>query len=952
MGFVDTHILRVDTRSDQLETDEGLRQFWELESMGINPIEESVHARFTREIKFRDGRYEVSLPWRESHPKLPENYELCVNRLHSLYRRLQRDPELLEAYDGVIREQLQNGIIEEVLESQEPHDKAHYLPHHPVIRRDKSSTKVRVVYDASCSQGISPSLNQCLHIGPSFGQCILDVLIRFRMHKVALVGDVEKAFLMVSITERDRDALHFLWFNDVSVVTPTLIKYRFTRVVFGMASSPFLLNATLRHHIERYEELDPTFVSKFIRGIYVDDVTTGAVDENACYEFYLKSKIRLSEAGFNLRKFISNSPSLIRRIVANERKINGEPCNPQLEADHKVLGVPWNPSNDEMIFDITPVVQSLEALEPTKRRVVGTATRVYDPMGILSPITIQFKLFFQCLCSAKLDWDDQLTDELLDQWRRLVSRLNPVKPVMVPRVPLGLKGAGQPTLQLIGFCDASQMAYAAVVYLRATIGNDSTLTLLTAKTQVAPLKTVTIPRLELLSALLLARLINTVSCALENEVKLNLPVCFTDSKIALCWVRHDTKEWKQFVENRVCEIRKLVPTQCWQHCPGVQNPADLPSRGLSCREFEDRLEFWLKGPCWLKEPLNMENSSIDPIPDECLSEMRRQDQTTTTLSTTAGQVEGASIVTIEHFSSLRHLLRVVAWVYCFVRRLRFPETREGEGLLAKDVEKAHNFLIRAEQVVLRQNTKFRLWRRQFGLFEDKQGVLRCGGRLSNAGIPCETANPIFLEKRSYLTHLIVKDCHERMKHGGVSSTLAELRSKYWVVQGRQLTKQVIYHCILCRRFQGKSYKAPPPPPLPLMRVDEKPPFTYTGVDFAGPLYTRETLAATSRKVWLCLYTCCVTWAVHIELVTEMKATAFLRSFKRFTARRGVPVKMLSDNGKTFKAADKWIATVMKHPSVCSYWTENRISWRFNVEKAPWWGGVFEWMIQSMKTLLR
>ena len=156
---------------------------------------------------------------------------------------------------------------------------------------------------------------------------------------------------------------------------------------------------------------------------------------------------------------------------------------------------------------------------------------------------------------------------------------------MVPRVPLGLKGAGQPTLQLIGFYDASQMAYAAVMYLRATIDNESTLTLLTAKTRVAPLKTVTIPRLELLSALLLARLINTVSCALENEVKLNLPVCFTDSRIALCWVRHDTKEWKQFVENRVSEIRKLVPTQCWQHCPGVQNSTDLPSRGLSCREF-------------------------------------------------------------------------------------------------------------------------------------------------------------------------------------------------------------------------------------------------------------------------------------------------------------------------------------------------------------------------------
>ena len=144
------------------------------------------------------------------------------------------------------------------------------------------------------------------------------------------------------------------------------------------------------------------------------------------------------------------------------------------------------------VSGVTPVVQSLEALEPT-RRVVGTATRAYEPMGILSPIIIQFKLFFQCLCSAKLDWDDQLTDEFLGQWWRLVSRLSPVKPVMVPRVPLGLKGAGQPTLQLIGFCDASQMAYAADMYLRATIDNDSTQTLLTAKTRVAPLKTVTIP---------------------------------------------------------------------------------------------------------------------------------------------------------------------------------------------------------------------------------------------------------------------------------------------------------------------------------------------------------------------------------------------------------------------------------------------------------------------------
>ena len=247
------------------------------------------------------------------------------------------------------------------------------------------------------------------------------------------------------------------------------------------------------------------------------------------------------------------------------------------------------------------------------------------------------------------------------------------------------------------------------------------------------------------------------------------------------------------------------------------------------------------------------------------------------------------------------------------------------------------------------NKRFNSWKEQFDVFVDKEGILRCRGRLTNANLPTEMKYPVLLERRSTIALLLVKDCHVRVGHGGVNSTLTEVRSRYWIVQGRQLVRQVIRNCFLCKRYQGRSYPVPPPPPLPPLRVEEKPPFWYTGIDFAGPMYTRETLSSESRKVWTCLFTCCVTRAVHIELVTELETVTFLRCFKRFTARRGFPSRILSDNAKTFKAANKWLSTILEHPKVKEFMIGNGIRWQFNVERAPWWGGVFE---RIMKRLLR
>ena len=222
--------------------------------------------------------------------------------------------------------------------------------------------------------------------------------------------------------------------------------------------------------------------------------------------------------------------------------------------------------------------------------------------------------------------------------------------------------------------------------------------------------------------------------------------------------------------------------------------------------------------------------------------------------------------------------------------------------------------------------------------------------MKNAELPYSTKYPILLPRKHPITPLIVNDAHRRVFHSGVRDTLTEVRVKFWIVKGRSLVRGIIHHCVKCRRHEGKAYSAPPPPPLPVSRVKEAPAFTFTGVDYAGPLLIRTE--GKTGKVWICLFTCFVTRAVHLDIVTDMSTETFIRCLKRFAARRGLPQKFISDNGKTFKAASKFLESVFKDDTVRNYLSDKGCDWTFNVEKAPWWGGAFERMVQSTKRCLR
>ena len=283
-----------------------LKRFWELESMGINSVESEIPSeqqRFVDNIRLNGTRYEVGLPWKSNHRTIDDDYELCRNRLRSLHQQLLKDPKHLKEYNRNIQEQLAMGIVEEVPPSSNGQKNIHYLPHHCVIRKDKVTTKLRVVYDGSAkTEARNYSLNDCLLTGPNLIPQIFKLLVKFRENPIGLVADIEKAFLMIGINEEDRDMLRLLWLKDAKDPHSDVLKLRFCRLVFGLRPSSAILGATIQHHLKKHEKQKPDIVEHLKKSLYVDDFVSGAKDDERALEIYKGSKQLMSSGGFNLRK--------------------------------------------------------------------------------------------------------------------------------------------------------------------------------------------------------------------------------------------------------------------------------------------------------------------------------------------------------------------------------------------------------------------------------------------------------------------------------------------------------------------------------------------------------------------------------------------------------------------------------------------------------------------------
>ena len=915
---------------------------WSLEGFGVcDDTGSDVLAEFNDSVQYNAGRYVVELPWRKDHSgdQLMDNRAGAESRLAGLSRKLSKDPELQAGYDAALQCMEDDGIIAEVTpEQMVSEQRTYYLPHRPVVKPGSASTKVRPVFDASAKGPNGLSLNDCVEVGPMLMPNLQEVLIRFRRWRFGLSADIVKAFHQIRLADRDLDVHRFLWCREGQTRV-----MRFQRVVMGVACSPFLMNATIKHHLAQYA--DSPVVGELRDNLYVDDWLTGADSPEQVNEMLQEASCIMAGAGMELAKCCSNSTDLFEKAQqASAADQTGKV---------KVLGVTWSRDDDTFSFigDQLP-----EGVVPTKRLVLSVLARLFDPLGFVTPFVMMGKCMFQELWSQKLGWDDDVplcSAELLTQWMRDCRKLQMVK---VPRCYFDVSGTDWLTgegIELHAFADASPKGYGAVVYIRISPRRDSvaavtSVSLVMSKGRVAPLKRLTLPRLELLGCLMAARLVQFVRRALRLPADTPY-TCWSDSMIALGWIRGSPQRWKQFVANRVTEIQELTSVDCWSHCRSDENPADLVTRGVLAETLLAS-SLWFKGPVWLSQQdavsaREEEESPLSLPPEETAG------VTGALVAADAGkEVEGtAPFLDVERYGTLSKSTRVVGWMMRFVHNARRSGVpRDGE-LSSGELAAARNQLFRLVQAGSYAG-EIRALRegksdvpsdspiRRLAPFLADDGLLRIRGRLQFSELSYEEKHPVILP-RGHLATQLVREQHLFLKHAGVATLITAVRSAFWIVGLRCIARRVVHRCVSCRRHDSRAC-CEPAAPLPQDRTNQAPPFAVTGVDYAGPLFCVDS---PKQKFYICLFTCAVTRAVHLEMTESLPLNDFMLAFRRFTARRGVPRVVYSDNARTFLGADKYLQGHFGHLAP---------QWKFMVPRAPWWGGMYERLVRSVKAALK
>ncbi|KRX71653.1 hypothetical protein T06_55, partial [Trichinella sp. T6] len=637
----------------------------------------------------------------------------------------------------------------------------------------------------------------------------------------------------------------------------------------------------------------------------------------------------MKSGGFAMKKWASNDTAALSDLPV-------EVTSP-LETSRlwKTLGLYWNRRLDVLTF--MPPAEIPLGQHDTKRQLVSLAAKVFDPLGCVAPHSIRAKKLFQALWLTGIKWDDPLPAEINGKWISWKDELERLSAIQVQRalVPVPRDQVGRSQLHVFG--DAAEAAYGAVAYL-LTQARDGVpqVRFVLAKARVAPIKRLSLPRLELMASLLAAR------CTKEMGFSTDKQVCWSDSSVALSWIKGDPRKWKTFVANRVQEIITLTEPSQWRYVPTADNPADRLSRGCTLeRLLKDHL--WWNGPDWLQQPESeWPRLSVVVSPEEARG--TDPERRTTVALTTTLPAQGLQMVQPDQ------------------ARRRRGERRGNSSLTLLELQEAEKKWVREGQAgafpIRRIGSGYTEWPKisqiaSLSPFMDMEGLLRVGVRLTNAALPWCHKHPLLLPPDGTIVALIVRRAHESELHAGVNQTLAALRRRYWVIRGRQAVKRCIRSCITCRRQDGRPF-CPLMSELPVARVEPTFPFGHVGLDFAGSLHVRDEDRGV-KKVYICLFTCMVTRAVHIEIVADMTTTSFLSAFRRFVARRGTPEVIQSDNFRTFKQADAFIRSLFVGKRAEQFHNElacRCIQWRYTTERAPWSGGYWERLVRSVKNALR
>ncbi|XP_046145616.1 uncharacterized protein LOC123988902 [Osmia bicornis bicornis] len=982
-------------QDDQSNLQELLTKFWVQEESPMDtpstltPEEEECESHFcATHTRDHTGRYIVRIPLKAPALLLGNSHKIAQRCLQSTLRRLSKDSTYNQLYFKFMKEYEELGHMVKAQNHQRissreaenvgpdgemtlahdasasgglrvssdgstPQTSAHlqpyYLPHHGVLRLDSSTTKLRVVFNGSKATTSGKSVNDLMHTGANLLLNVTDVLIWLRHYHHIFATDITKMYRQVAVHKDDWDLQRILWIDEDRNVIP----YQLTTVTYGTKAAPFLATRALMQLVHDEGHRFPLATPSLTHGRYVDDIFGGADSISELVEVAQQLIALCNAGGFPLAKWHATHPDLLRAVSSSTQSsapISFDDCTT------KLLGIQWMPQTDNFGFSSTITDQPSKC---SKRLVLSEVARIFDPLGFVSPVIVRAKMLLQELWLHKINWDDPLPSQIVSRWFIIREDLNSLAKLSIPR---WFNTWSNSIVEIHGFSDASQLAMAAVIYITVSSpSNDSMTSLVCSKTKVAPLKRLTIPRLELSAALLLAKLTKYVQSTLK--VKIKATHLWTDSQVSLIWIKSQASRWKDYVRNRVIQIQELTPNAHWRHVPGTSNPADCASRGISTDQLQ-RFELWWKGPPWMAR--NQDHWPEQKEFSTLTSELEVRPNVSLFAS---AQKLSYHWDLIYKYSSLIKLYRLTALCFRFASRLkRKLETPPVIIIPSCDMEKAQLFWIHATQhlyftsEIKTLNSGSTLPAThpfsRLTAFIDSQGTIRVGGRLTNTALSRDEKHPAILPRDAHLSKIIIEDAHKRTFHGGTQLTLAYIRQRYWIIGGRAPVKSHILRCVVCARQRGIRARQMMGQ-LPLCRVTPSRPFAHTGVDYAGPITMKNSKGRGSKTIkgWICVFVCFSSSAVHLEVVSDYSTEGFLAAYRRFSSRRGIAHKLYSDCGTNFIGAQAelkrlFTSSSQEHRQIASILSADSTQWMFNPPAAPHMGGKWEAVVKSIKYHLR
>ena len=851
-----------------------------------------------KSVTFKDGRYEVRMPRIEPITNLGNNLSQAEKRLKHLDSRL-RKLDLYEQYNSNMQTYIKE-FAEPVPEcdTEEP---TFYLPHHAVYRPEKTTTKVRVVFDgASHAPGQQP-VNDYLFKGfvPWNAQ---EAFTRFRLGDTAVVADIAKAYLMVGLHPADRDLTRFLWYNEAGEV----VHYRFTRVPFGLASSPFQLAAVMQHHFDRYRQEFADVIPLLEGNFYVDDLLLAFPLSAGIDLHHLRARVEelFRLGGFAITKWATNHPVVRHQWTPDITEL-------------KTLGHLWSLEADT----ICPIANVGIPKAITKRSLSSFLAGIYDLAGIALPYVVSLRLELRQLWQLGCDWDDSLPEEISSRIRQLMEDSSNLSGTAVPRNIIG-----EGDHHLIVYSDASKDAVGAVAYCRTS----SSTRFIMAKASLS--NQPDMPKAELDGLFMAARLAKL----LKTFYSFSSISIYSDSKVNLDRLLQHPNKLASAVAVRIARLKRVVEAD-YLHVTSALNSADIVSRGTTLTKL-------IKSPIW-KSP------AIEP--STCFHH-----HITAQVFTLAAQPvlpSECKCRPFDDFATMFDYYRAEA------ETMRKAATSENEALSSADLDTiTWQLIVQQSQqhfaediTALKQQKPLPRQSRlaNYNVNIDQDGLLRLATRLQNhAGLTKDEIYPMVLSNVCCITRLIIEHFHDRGFHPGESRTMSLVREKFFVLRSKRTVKAVVSRCQVCRRERG-ARQTQLFGSLPSFRLTENlAPFTFTGIDLFGPICVNAAIPYKRSGV---IFVCAVTRAIHIELVTDQTADQFCLALRRFMARRGVPEKVYSDNGsqlvKTRKQLLQYLSQVKtQHPEV-----EIRLQeWMLQAPGSPWRGGFYERLIGSVKRALK